>query len=105
MSESVYGPIGEPPKRLRPPLDRYPSDLYLPGEATQEAVERRRQERIAVLREPLAGLDLGGYDELIVTWLSDWDIPTVATIASLLHRARAAGPLPAETVPGEDGTS
>ena len=105
MSAPAYGPIDEPPKRLRPPLDRYPSDLYLPGEATQEAVERRRQERIAVLREPLAGLELGGYDELIVQWLADWDIPTVATVASLLHRARAAGPLPAGAVLGEGGSS
>ena len=49
----------------------------------------------AALREPLAGIELGTYDERILTWMREvLDQPTVATIASLLHRARAAQPLP-----------
>lgn len=48
----------------------------------------------AALREPLAGIELGTYDERILNWAVDiLDQPTIATIASLLHRARAAQPL------------
>jgi hypothetical protein len=51
--------------------------------------------RIAALHEPLAGIELGTYDERILRWLAEiGDTPTVMTIASLLHRARAAQPLP-----------
>jgi hypothetical protein len=49
----------------------------------------------AALHEPLANIELGTYDERILAWLAGWDDPTVMTIASLLHRARAAQPLPA----------
>lgn len=52
----------------------------------------------AALHEPLAGIELGAYDERILTWLAGWDDPTVVTIASLLHRARAAQPLPASDI-------
>lgn len=56
----------------------------------------------AALREPLAGIELGTYDERILAWLAGWDDPTVMTIASLLHRARAAEPLAAaDTETGE----
>lgn len=47
------------------------------------------------LHAPLAGIELGAYDERILAWIAGWDTPTVVTIASLLHRARAAQPLPA----------
>lgn len=50
----------------------------------------------AVLHEPLADIELGTYDERILTWLAGWDDPTVMTIASLLHRARATQPLTAD---------
>jgi len=54
-----------------------------------------RDEQTAALRAPLAGLDLGTYDERILTWIVETcDTPTVAVIASLLYRARAAQPLP-----------
>lgn len=55
------------------------------------------------LHEPLAGIGLGAYDERILTWIAGWDTPTVVTIVSLLHRARAAQPLTAaETEPRFD---
>ncbi|MEV0994630.1 hypothetical protein [Nonomuraea sp. NPDC050202] len=44
-----------------------------------------------VLRDALAGVELGAYDERMVVWLSGWDVPTVATVASLLYRVRALG--------------
>lgn len=65
-----------------------------------------RDEQTTLLHAPLAGIDLGTYDERILTWIVETcDTPTVATIASLLHRARAAQPFPAadtETEPRFD---
>ncbi|MEO3869365.1 hypothetical protein ABGB18_11085 [Nonomuraea sp. B12E4] len=42
-----------------------------------------------MLRDALAGVELGAEDERIVVWASGWDSPTVATVASLLCRVRA----------------
>ncbi|MBL8926938.1 MAG: hypothetical protein JNM77_11965 [Pseudonocardia sp.] len=36
---------------------------------------------------PLAGVELGTYDERIVAWLARWDVPTVGALVSLLGRA------------------
>lgn len=47
----------------------------------------------AELDVALAGIDLGAYDARIVEWLKNWDQPTIVTIASLIVRARAAGPV------------
>lgn len=44
-----------------------------------------------VLRDALAGVELGAYDETIVGWLATWDAPTVATVASLIYRVRGLG--------------
>lgn len=50
------------------------------------------------LRAPLAGLELGAYDERILAWAADMmDTPTLNVFVSLLNRARAAEPLPDET--------
>lgn len=47
----------------------------------------------ALLDEALSGIPLGRYDQSIVEWIKDvWDQPSVVTIASLITRARAAGP-------------
>jgi hypothetical protein len=54
----------------------------------------RLEDCAAALREPLAGIELGAYDERILTWMRETlDQPTITVIASLLHRARAAQPL------------
>jgi hypothetical protein len=45
-------------------------------------------DQLAALLDPLDGIELGAYDRRMLDWLAGWDIPTVATIASLLHRAR-----------------
>ncbi|AJC60174.1 hypothetical protein GZL_07624 [Streptomyces sp. 769] len=34
---------------------------------------------------------MGEYDRRIIEWLVGWDSPTVATLASLVIRARKAG--------------
>src|SRR5262245_57676163 len=46
-------------------------------------------DREPALRRALAGVALGAFDERTVAWLAGWDTPTVATLASLIHRARA----------------
>lgn len=49
------------------------------------------EEYRAALAEAFAGVELGAYDRRIIEWLAGWDSPTVATIASLVIRARKAG--------------
>lgn len=66
----VYGPIHTAPSGFHPDTEQY-----------------------AALVAPLDGIELGDYDDRILRWLARWDWPTVATVASLLHRARAADPL------------
>jgi hypothetical protein len=71
MTGYPHAPINEPPRGL--PISEF----------------------AAALHEPLAGIELGTYDERILDWLREvGDHPVVMTIASLLHRARAAEPLP-----------
>lgn len=65
-----FGPIHTPPTGFRPD-----------------------DEQFAALLAPLDGIELGAYDARILRWLSGWDWSTAATVASLLHRARAANPL------------
>lgn len=65
-----FGPIHTPPTGFRPDHEQY-----------------------AALLAPLGGIELGDYDDTILRWLAGWDWSTVATVVSLLHRARAAGPL------------
>ena len=43
------------------------------------------------IRDALAGVELGTYDESMVVWLSGWDAPTVAVFVSLFNRVREAG--------------
>ncbi|WP_155059728.1 hypothetical protein [Streptomyces blattellae] len=45
----------------------------------------------AALAEAFEGVELGEYDRRIIEWLAGWDSPTVATLASLVIRARKAG--------------
>lgn len=77
--ERVFGPIETSPKSLLPPYD-----TYVPGQAAKVVCE-------TALRDALRGIELGAYDDQIVEWMADWDVPTVAVFVSLLERARAAG--------------
>jgi hypothetical protein len=45
----------------------------------------------AMLDQALSGITLGAYDRRVVAWLARRDQPTIATVASLLHRSRAVG--------------
>jgi hypothetical protein len=49
-------------------------------------------EQAQILADVLAGIELGAWDQQIVQWLAGWDACTVLTVASLIARARAAGP-------------
>ncbi|MCA1709608.1 MAG: hypothetical protein LC808_42545 [Actinobacteria bacterium] len=51
------------------------------------AVEQER-----ILAEVLAGVELGAWDQRMVSWLAGWDAATVLTIASWIVRARDKGP-------------
>ncbi len=53
-----------------------------------------RTDRAAALAHALAGVPLGAYDTRILTWLAGWDNPTVATVVSLIRRARIAAAAP-----------
>lgn len=101
------GPLEREPVNLRPPfsvrvplLDPPPrrgagADVGADvGADTPFETWRARQlaDRVAALREPLAGLALGGYDRRILDWLAGFDVPTIGGVVSLLHRARAAAP-------------
>ncbi|MGW2562587.1 LOG family protein [Streptomyces sp. NPDC001514] len=51
----------------------------------------RHEDFPVALTEAFAGIELGAYDRKIIDWLAGWDGPTVATIASLVIRARKTG--------------
>ncbi len=64
------------------PLDHQPGGGYVDP-----------QDREAVLREALRGVELGAYDERIVAWMVQlFDDSTMRTVVSLIERARRAEP-------------
>lgn len=63
-----------------PPYDAIP---YTLGSSAASANE-------AALREALAGLELGAFDERTIAWLSLWETSTVAAVCSWLERTRKA---------------
>lgn len=73
------GPLDVEPRAVRPPFDQpHPARSTAAGRAT-------------AIREALAGVELGAYDERIIAWLSTWDVGTVGGVVSLLGRVRQAG--------------
>lgn len=52
-----------------------------------------RLDRVAALREPLAGLEVTELEHRVLEWLAGCDVGTVAVIVGLVHRARAGEPL------------
>lgn len=51
-------------------------------------ITQNRTDRADALAGALAGVRLGAHDRLVLHWLTGWDNPTVATIVSLIRRAR-----------------
>ena len=60
----------------------------LPGPLHEQPRGLDQVEARAMLAAAVLGMDLGTYDRRILAWLSGWDQPTVAAIASIIHRAR-----------------
>lgn len=83
------GPLDDAPRNIRPPFDQRRPDVG--GLGTERWRELRRADAVAAIREPLAGIELGAYDQRIIDWLAGYDEPTIGAIVSLLHRARQAG--------------
>lgn len=65
------------------PLETDPIDYYRGRDLAELAT---------LIDAALTGIELGAYDRRIVEWLKGWDSPTIVAIASLIQRARAAGP-------------
>jgi len=80
-------------------LDRAPVSVRAPYDVRRPHtwdLEANRLDYLAAVGEPFAGLDLGTYDDRMIAWLAGWDVSTVGTFVSLLHRVRAAAPLAGE---------
>jgi hypothetical protein len=76
-------PLQAAPVAVRAPFDVRRPLTYDPAAA--------RADRVAAIRDALAGVELGAYDERMIEWLAGWDVPTVGGLVSLLNRVRAAG--------------
>lgn len=90
------------------PLDKRPVSIYSPytlARPITHDLEANRREFLAAVAAPLAGLPLGAHDLRIIAWLAKWDVPTVGAVASLMHRARAADPLPPVRPTGAPGST
>jgi hypothetical protein len=74
------------------PLDREPVSVHAPflSYAGGQYRHENPEERQAALLAALHGVPLGAYDERILHWLTGWEVPTVATVVSLLWRVRQA---------------
>jgi hypothetical protein len=78
-----YRAAGAPPAMAG--LPGGPVDAPPPGFVPQA-------QQAQILAGVLAGIELGAWDRQIMQWLASWDTCTVLTVASLIARARAAGP-------------
>ena len=97
MTETAHGPITSAPLRVRPPY--YQRDIageQGQNETVQQWWDRRGVDGMDALLTPLAGIDLSDYERHTLQWLTGREDSTIAVVAALLHRARAAQPLPTE---------
>jgi hypothetical protein len=81
-------PLHHPPRRVRPPFNVADDERR---NISHTDVDAWQKDRVTALLEALDGIEIGAYDRRIIEWLAGWEISTVGTIVSLLHRARAAG--------------
>jgi hypothetical protein len=80
-----------PPGWAPGPLDDEPRSVFPPyTERRGRWVFDTAEDRAAALAHALTGVELGGHDRRILRWLAAWDTPTVATVVSLIRRARLA---------------
>ena len=64
----------------------------LPGPLNVEPRGVSLVEARAMLTAAAEGLPLGAYDHRILAWAAGWDQPTIATLASVIWRARQEPP-------------
>ncbi|MGH3824258.1 MAG: hypothetical protein ACRDRA_15725 [Pseudonocardiaceae bacterium] len=99
MNQTIHGPITDTPLRVRPPYDQ--RNLAC-DQGTNETVhqwwDRRCTDGLAALLTPLEGIEVSDYERHTLQWLSGREDSTIAVVGALLHRARAAHPLPTPTV-------
>ena len=97
MNQAVHGPITSTPLRVRRPYDQH--DIVgdqLPSETVHQWGDRRCADGLDALLTPLQGTDVSDYERHTLHWLTGREDSTIAVIAALLHRARAAQPLPTQ---------
>ncbi|KAA5838130.1 hypothetical protein ABT337_05410 [Saccharopolyspora hirsuta] len=82
----------EDPELASPRLVRAARRSPARSGAEKDTRTRRTAVNLALLRAPLEGLELDSFDHAALTWLADRDGEVVATVFSLLGRARAAAP-------------
>jgi hypothetical protein len=97
MTETAHEPITSAPLRVRPPYhQRDIAGEQGQNETVQQWWDRRGVDGMDALLTPLAGIDLSDYERHTLQWLTGREDSTIAVVAALLHRARAAQPLPTE---------
>ena len=97
MTETAHGPITSAPLRVRPPYhQRDIAGEQGQNETVQQWWDRRGVDGMDALLTPLAGVDVSDYERHTLQWLTGREDSTIAVVAALLHRARAAQPLPTE---------
>jgi hypothetical protein len=85
------------------PLEHEPVSVYAPfishptGRFRHPDTEQRR----AALMAALGWMELGAYDQRVVHWLLDCEVPVLATVISLLWRVRHAAAVAARQGGGE----
>jgi len=89
-----FGPIEREPWRPRPPYDQPITEAERHERMVRIRAGHGNDERLAALLEPLDGMEVAPYEHRILAWLAGWEDSTVAVVAALRHRARAADPLP-----------
>src|SRR3981081_2197429 len=92
----TFGPIEREPRRVRPPYEGWDTEIWhrrFGVETADQWRDRLHADALAALLEPLAGLDVSACERRQLEWLTGWETSTIAVVAALLHRARAARPL------------
>ena len=96
-TQTAHGPITSAPVRVRPPyVQRDLAGEQGQNETVHQWWDRRRVDGMDALLTPLADIDLSDYERHTLHWLTGREDSTIAVVAALLHRARAAHPLPTQ---------
>jgi hypothetical protein len=89
LDAPYHSRFGGPPDWTPGPLDVAPLSLEPPYTvALPRWIVHNRGDRADALAGALSGVRLGAYDRVVLHWLTGWDNATVATIVSLIRRAR-----------------